>query len=91
MVLVERVSLVIRPLTLSIRLAANIVAGHLMIALSGGGCRVSIVGPARVGSQTALSLLESAVAGVQAYVFIVLLSLYRAEASHYRPTGLHQE
>ena len=82
-VLIELVRSLIRPLTLSIRLVANIVAGHLLLTL----LRSSItpcVGPVALGvtlgTLVGLSCLESAVAGIQAYVFRVLSTLYVREA-----------
>jgi ATP synthase subunit 6 len=78
-VLVETLSLVIRPLTLRVRLMANIVAGHLIMALTAGGIssfvRLLTVRRAIV----ILTVLELAVALIQAYVVVVLLSLYLRE------------
>lgn len=80
-VVIETIRALIRPLTLSIRLIANIVAGHLLLSLTGGGVtRVLSFFPSFV-SQTALVVLELAVAGIQAYVFIVLVVLYAKEVS----------
>lgn len=80
-VLIERVSILIRPITLSVRLGANIIAGHLLLALIGGVANItkisSIVG-AFVGL-TPLLVLESAVAIIQAYVLTVLVTLYIME------------
>lgn len=80
-VLIETVSNVIRPLTLSIRLAANIVSGHLLIVL------VSSIEPSLgnleclsiVTIQTILITLEVAVSIMQAYVFTILRVLYIRE------------
>ena len=79
-VLVESVSIVIRPLTLAVRLMANIVAGHLLLSLAGTAVLISSAAIVRV---YLLLVLELAVAAIQAYVFCVLLSLYTAE-SRYR-------
>lgn len=81
MVVIETVSRVIRPLTLAIRLAANIVAGHLLLALLGGYASVLSRGVTAVvlGRGVLLLTLEVAVAFIQAYVFVVLLSLYLGE------------
>lgn len=75
MVFVETVSSLIRPLTLAVRLAANIVAGHLLIALAREASNLALVGVG-VG---ALAVLETLVAVVQAYVFTLLGVLYLAE------------
>ena len=81
MVLIELVRAVIRPLTLSVRLAANIVAGHLLMVLlstpasrGGGGVLLLII-----GALVILALLESAVATIQSYVFRILSVLYLGE------------
>jgi len=82
MVLIELVRSLIRPITLSVRLVANIVAGHLLLTL----LRSSItpcVGPIVIRvvlcSLVGLRCLETAVAGIQAYVFSVLSTLYVGE------------
>merc|ERR1711872_423399 len=71
-VIIETVSNIIRPLTLSIRLAANIVAGHLLLTLLGSQM-------SNISFTTFLLLLEVAVACIQSYVFIILNSLYLNE------------
>lgn len=80
-VLIERVRSIIRPLTLSIRLAANIVAGHLLLTLLGSQgpnvWGVSLTG--LIIGLVALLILECAVACIQAYVFTILNALYLNE------------
>jgi len=81
MVLIETVSSVIRPITLSIRLAANIVAGHLLLTLLGTQ-GPGLAGTALVSMILGLVLLlflELAVACIQSYVFTILSSLYLGE------------
>jgi F-type H+-transporting ATPase subunit a len=85
-VLIELIRNVIRPLTLSVRLAANIVAGHLLLSLiSGslveGNIRVLMLG---IGALVLLMLLENGVALIQAYVFSMLPSLYLNEVNYVR-------
>lgn len=83
MVMIETVRLIIRPGTLSVRLAANMVAGHLLLALLGGqGANIGglLLGAIIIGL-CALVTLECAVACIQAYVFIILRSLYLGEHS----------
>ena len=80
-VIIETVRLVIRPGTLAVRLAANIVAGHLLLVLLGGQ-GASLGGLVLVGLIIGLVLLvtlECAVACIQAYVFTILRSLYLRE------------
>lgn len=77
-VLIERVRLLIRPVALAVRLAANMVAGHLLLVLLGGQgviVRFTILLFLLVGIGF-LVLLECAVACIQAYVFTILRSLY---------------
>nr|YP_010341082.1 ATP synthase F0 subunit 6 [Lepas anatifera]UNZ93956.1 ATP synthase F0 subunit 6 [Lepas anatifera] len=81
MVLIETVSNIIRPITLSVRLAANLTAGHLLLILLGE----SMVGAAPIVilsvtmAQLALMTLEGAVAVIQSYVFATLTTLYASE------------
>ena len=81
MVLIEIISSVIRPLTLSVRLAANIIAGHLLLVLTRVGMptiRSSLLLVALRGL-TLLVVLEVAVSWIQGYVFTRLSSLYIRE------------
>lgn len=82
-VLIETIRSLIRPLTLSVRLAANMVAGHLLLTLlSSQAPSVSaIVLLGLLMGLTILGLLESAVAVIQAYVFSVLRTLYVNEVT----------
>nr|QRG01716.1 ATP synthase F0 subunit 6 [Mesobuthus martensii] len=80
MVIIESVSNVIRPITLSVRLAANMIAGHLLIVLLGSAVTIKLWSVCfGVISLGLLFLLETAVAFIQAYVFMVLVGLYSAE------------
>jgi len=80
-VLIESVRNIIRPLTLAVRLMANIVAGHLLITLLGNQTAASsnILLVSLLTTQTILLTLESAVAIIQSYVFTVLTTLYARE------------
>lgn len=77
-VIIETVRIIIRPGTLAVRLAANIVAGHLLLTLLGGqGPRVGgLVLICLLVSLILLLILECGVACIQAYVFTMLRSLY---------------
>lgn len=80
MVLVERIRNLIRPLTLSVRLGANIIAGHLLLVLLGGLCSgIGLRGVVVIIGQIVLLILEVAVAFIQSYVFVTLLVLYFGE------------
>lgn len=80
-VLIETIRNIIRPLTLAIRLAANIIAGHLLITLLSSATRLCplYLDPFLFFGQYSLIGLEIAVASIQAYVFRVLITLYTAE------------
>nr|YP_009002506.1 ATP synthase F0 subunit 6 [Engaeus lyelli]CDL72545.1 ATP synthase F0 subunit 6 [Engaeus lyelli] len=83
MVLIETISNIIRPGTLAIRLAANMIAGHLLLTLLGnmGPFIPESLLPILIFSQILLLLLESAVAIIQSYVFAILSSLYASEVN----------
>ena len=79
--LIETVRVLIRPLTLALRLVANIVAGHIIIGLL-MMCfmsPVSIFSILLLGPLVGIYLFELAVCVVQAYVFILLLGIYIRE------------
>nr|AVN67877.1 ATP synthase F0 subunit 6 [Therea regularis] len=83
MVLIETISNLIRPGTLAVRLAANMIAGHLLLTLLGntGPMLNSSLLIILVFTQIALLILESAVAIIQSYVFAVLSTLYSSEVN----------
>ncbi len=80
-VIIETVSSIIRPATLAVRLAANMIAGHLLLALLGGQGSLSLRGATRLLAVflILLIILERAVACIQSYVFTILSSLYLNE------------
>jgi len=80
-VLIETISNTIRPLTLAVRLIANIVAGHLLITLLGNQTEKAsgLILLGLLLTQIVLLTLESAVAIIQSYVFAVLSTLYARE------------
>nr|YP_010037291.1 ATP synthase F0 subunit 6 [Acidiella diversa]QQW48067.1 ATP synthase F0 subunit 6 [Acidiella diversa] len=83
MVCIETISNIIRPGTLAVRLAANMIAGHLLLTLMGNtgpSLSYTIVSLLLIG-QIALLVLESAVAIIQSYVFAVLSTLYSSEVN----------
>nr|ULR86952.1 ATP synthase F0 subunit 6 [Macquartia sp. 4 HNL-2022a] len=83
MVCIETISNLIRPGTLSVRLTANMIAGHLLLTLLGntGPSMSSILLSLLIFTQIALLVLESAVAIIQSYVFAVLSTLYSSEVN----------
>nr|WAR50705.1 ATP synthase F0 subunit 6 [Crocidura suaveolens gueldenstaedtii]WAR51056.1 ATP synthase F0 subunit 6 [Crocidura suaveolens gueldenstaedtii] len=81
LIIIETISLFIQPMALAVRLTANITAGHLLIHLIGSATLVLL----SISPTTAfitfiilmmLTILEFAVALIQAYVFTLLVSLY---------------
>lgn len=80
-ILIESIRNIIRPITLSIRLSANIIAGHLLLTLLGNqGSIYNIKSNILIiNTQLLLLVLELAVAIIQGYVFIILISLYTTE------------
>nr|QFG40090.1 ATP synthase F0 subunit 6 [Munidopsis verrilli] len=83
MVLIETISNVIRPATLAIRLAANMMAGHLLLTLlsSNGPSLSTLMLTILLLSQILLITLEFAVAIIQSYVFAVLSTLFASETN----------
>lgn len=80
---IEILSYFIRPFTLSIRLFANMLAGHTMLAIFGGfAASVGLFAIFPVGINIALVGLELLVAVLQAYVFAILTCLYLRDALH---------
>nr|QCP69507.1 ATPase subunit 6 [Charadrius alexandrinus]QCP69531.1 ATPase subunit 6 [Charadrius alexandrinus] len=84
LILIETTSLLIRPLALGVRLTANLTAGHLLIQLISTATTALLPIIPTVSILTAsilllLTILEVAVAMIQAYVFVLLLSLYLQE------------
>nr|YP_778765.1 ATP synthase F0 subunit 6 [Neomonachus schauinslandi]CAJ56954.1 ATPase subunit 6 [Neomonachus schauinslandi] len=81
LVIIETISLLIQPMALAVRLTANITAGHLLIHLIGGATLILMDINTATASITfiilmLLTILEFAVALIQAYVFTLLVSLY---------------
>nr|AML25910.1 ATP synthase F0 subunit 6 [Staphylinidae sp. BMNH 1274216] len=83
MVCIETISNIIRPGTLAVRLAANMIAGHLLMTLLGntGPMMSLIMINILIITQLLLLMLESAVAIIQSYVFSVLSTLYSSEVT----------
>ena len=84
LIIIETISLFIRPLALGVRLTANLTAGHLLIQLIATAAFVLLPLMPVIAILTTvvlflLTLLEVAVAMIQAYVFVLLLSLYLQE------------
>ena len=80
LVIIETISLFIQLIALAVQLTANITAGHLLIHLIGGAtlALISISAMALITFiiLVLLTILEFAVAIIQAYMFTLLVSLY---------------
>nr|BAU98020.1 ATP synthase F0 subunit 6 [Ovophis okinavensis] len=84
MILIETVSLLMRPIALGVRLTANITAGHLLMTMVSSATIDLIntyisLSPLALTLLFLLTLLELAVACIQAYVFVLLIILYLQE------------
>jgi F-type H+-transporting ATPase subunit a len=87
---IELISFLTRPISLSVRLFANMLAGHTMLAVFGGfvvalgaaGGILSVLSIAPMLLIVAIMLLELLVAFLQAYVFAILTCIYLNEALH---------
>lgn len=86
--LIEVISFLSRPISLSVRLFANMLAGHTMlkvfagfvVMLFGAGGVLGAVGVAPLLAISALTALELLIAFLQAYVFAVLTCIYLNDA-----------
>jgi F-type H+-transporting ATPase subunit a len=77
----EILSYFIRPVSLSIRLFANMMAGHTMLYVFGSFVvLLGVFGVLPFAVNIALTLFEFLVAGLQAYVFTILTCLYLKDA-----------
>jgi F-type H+-transporting ATPase subunit a len=88
--LIEVLSFISRPISLSIRLFANMLAGHItlkvfagFVTLLGSLGAVGVIGAILpLAATVGLTALEFLVAALQAYVFAILTSLYLNDAIH---------
>lgn len=81
-VIIELIRLIIRPWTLSIRLSANLISGHLILTLLGIFIRNFItILPINLLIQNILLTLEIFISIIQSYVFSILLILYFSESN----------
>nr|QZZ18314.1 ATP synthase F0 subunit 6 [Eurhadina jarrayi] len=78
MVIIETISNIIRPGSLAVRLTANMIAGHLLMTLLGNNPSMTMLISIMVIFIT-LMMFELAVAMIQSYVFMTLMTLYSSE------------
>jgi F-type H+-transporting ATPase subunit a len=80
--LIEVISYFVRPVSHSIRLAGNIMAGHAVLKVFAGFAAITLVSPLSILGVTAIYALEVLVGFIQAYVFTILTCVYLKDALH---------
>nr|YP_009455559.1 ATP synthase F0 subunit 6 [Xenoturbella japonica]BBC14897.1 ATP synthase F0 subunit 6 [Xenoturbella japonica] len=84
MIMIETLSIIARPIALALRLAINITAGHLLLKLI-SSATIFMVSQNMIPTgvmmivMVLLTILELAVAMIQAYIFTILTTLYLEE------------
>jgi F-type H+-transporting ATPase subunit a len=89
LVAIEVISFLSRPISLSVRLFANMLAGHIALKIFAGFVGLllsagvwSLISPLPLALAVALTALEVLVAVLQAYVFATLTTIYLNDALH---------
>jgi F-type H+-transporting ATPase subunit a len=77
---IELISYFVRPVSHSIRLAGNMMAGHAVLKVFAGFASIAVVSPVAIGAMSAIYALELMVSVVQAYVFTILTCVYLKDA-----------
>ncbi len=80
--LIELISYFVRPLSHSIRLAGNMMAGHAVIKVFAGFAAIAVISPLSILGITAMFAFEVMVCFIQAYVFTLLTCVYLRDALH---------
>ena len=80
--IIEVISYFVRPVSHSIRLAGNVMAGHAVIKVFAGFAAIAAVSPVAILGITAMYGLEVLVSFIQAYVFTILTCVYLKDALH---------
>lgn len=80
---IEIISYLSRPVSLSVRLFANMMAGHTLLkVLAGFVIPLGIFGVVPVAGLVAVTALEFLIAFLQAYIFTILTCIYISDAVH---------
>lgn len=79
---IEVISYFVRPVSHSIRLAGNLMAGHAVLKVFAGFAAAVVVSPVAIAAMVGIYALELLVAFVQAYVFTILTCVYLKDALH---------
>ena len=80
--LIEVISYFVRPVSHSIRLAGNMMAGHAVIKVFAAFAAIAAIAPLSIVAITAIYALEVLVSFIQAYVFAILTCVYLKDALH---------
>ncbi len=80
--LIELISYFVRPISHSIRLAGNMMAGHTVIKVFAAFAASTLIAPLSILGITAMFAFEVLVCGIQAYVFTILTCVYLRDALH---------
>jgi F-type H+-transporting ATPase subunit a len=88
-IMIEVISFMSRPISLSVRLFANMLAGHITLKVLGGFVAgllgagfYAVIAPLPLAGVVALTAFELLVAVLQAYVFAILTCVYLNDAIH---------
>ena len=79
---IEIISYFVRPVSHSIRLAGNMMAGHAVLKVFAGFAQVAAIAPVAIIGVMAIYGLEVLVSAIQAYVFTILTCVYLKDALH---------
>nr|YP_010890240.1 ATP synthase F0 subunit 6 [Conus imperialis]WJJ70337.1 ATP synthase F0 subunit 6 [Conus imperialis] len=88
LVLIETVSIMVRPITLSVRLTANMSAGHIVLTLIGNYLTAGLFVSSFFSIlmllliQVLYTVFEFGISLIQAYIFCLLITLYSDEHPH---------
>jgi F-type H+-transporting ATPase subunit a len=80
--IIELISYFVRPVSHSIRLAGNMMAGHAVLKVFAGFAQVAAIAPIAIIGVMAVYGLEVLVSFIQAYVFTILTCVYLKDALH---------
>lgn len=80
--IIEIISYFVRPLSHSIRLAGNMMAGHAVLKVFATFAGIAAIAPFSIIAVIAIYGLEVLVSFIQAYVFTILTCVYLKDALH---------
>lgn len=79
---IEIIGLFIKPFALTMRLFANMLGGHAVVAAFLGLIATPLIAPLSIAGAVAISLLEIFVAFLQAYIFVILSAVFIGMSMH---------